>query len=92
MSAHRLPEGWPDITRTLGVKVRTHREAQGLTQEQLAEAAGISRNQVQNIELNRNNQAGAGNPRLDTVYALARALRVDVGYLVDHRQPLDPPT
>ncbi len=73
----------------LGKKVQTLREVRGFTQEQLAERAGISRNQVQNIEHNRNNskdpagRPGPGNARLETVFALAVALRVDVTYLVD---------
>lgn len=77
------------IATQLGIKVRFHRLQHGMNQEQLAEASGLSRNQVQNIENSRNNQrdekgrAGPGNPRLDTVFALARALRVEVGYLVD---------
>lgn len=57
----------------------------GLTQEQLAERTGISRNQIQNIERNRNNQKdpktglpGPANARLDTVFLLAQALELDV--------------
>ncbi|TYL45829.1 helix-turn-helix transcriptional regulator [Nocardioides sp. BGMRC 2183] len=74
----------------MGALVAARREELGLTQEQLAERAGISRNQVQNIEKNRNNTKdsetglpGPANARLDTVFRLAIALDLGVGYLVD---------
>lgn len=83
----------PDYVRAadlLGRKVRALREDRGLTQEGLAERTGIHRNQIQNIENNRNNTKdpvtglpGPGNARLETVFLLAAALRVDVTYLVD---------
>lgn len=60
-----------------------------MTQEQLAHVAGVSRNQIQNIEHSRNNtrdpgsgRLGNGNPRLDTVFALAYALDVEVAALI----------
>lgn len=74
---------------SMGTKVRALREEQGLTQEQLAHLAGISRNQIQNIEHSRNNQRdasgrpGPGNARLDTVFKLAFALEVSPMYLID---------
>jgi transcriptional regulator with XRE-family HTH domain len=74
----------------LGRRVATTREIRGLTQEQLAELTGLSRNQVQNIERNRNNtkdpvtgKPGTGNARLETIFVLAEALRVDVAWLID---------
>lgn len=61
-----------------------------MTQEQLAHLTGLSRNQIQNIERNRNNSTdpqtgrpGPGNARLETVFVLAEALRVDVAWLLD---------
>lgn len=73
----------------MGRRIEERRRELGMTQEQLAEAAGISRNQVQNIEKNRNNskhpktgQPGPGNARLDTVFRLAAALDVTVQDLI----------
>lgn len=78
------------VAKSLGAKVRARREQLRLTQEDLAELSGVSRNQIQNIEHSRNNsrdprtsQLGRGNPRLDTVFALADALQVEVGELID---------
>jgi transcriptional regulator with XRE-family HTH domain len=64
-----------------------------MTQEQLAEAAGLHRNQVQNIENSRNNARdsqgrptpGPGNPQLDTIWAIARALEIYVVDLLPHQ-------
>ena len=80
----------------LAEKVLHLREARGLTQEQLAERAQISRNQVQNLEKNRGNQrdpqtgrASVANARLDTIFALAAALEVDVTLLIDPHASID---
>lgn len=89
-----------------GRKVMVMRRRMGLTQEELAARSGVSRNQIQNLEHSRNNVRdpdtrlpGRGNPRLDTIFALALALEVEVSVLVDPRLPLpshqdssEPPT
>lgn len=79
----------------MGQKVAARRLELDLTQEQLAHRAGISRNQIQNIEHSRNNtkdpktgRPGPGNARLDTIFRLAGALEVEVTYLVDPQQPV----
>ncbi len=100
VSVYDVPEPLPASVRAaalLGSKVRAVREARGMTQEQLADRAGISRNQVQNIEHSRNNtrspdtgRPGPGNARLDTVFRLAFSLEVDITYLVDPDRPVIP--
>lgn len=74
----------------LADKVIELRRRKGYTQEKLAEVAGVSRNQVQNIEHSRNNmkdprtgRPGRGNPRLDTIFHLADALGVSPTILID---------
>lgn len=68
-----------------GEKVFELRRLRHLTQEELAERSGVSRNQIQNIEHSRNNSpdGGRGNPRLDTIYHLADAFDVSPTVLVD---------
>lgn len=89
MSTPKAKSDWPRASRQLGLKVQARREELGLTQEQLAERTGLSRNQVQNIEHSRNNRRnakgrpGPGNPRLETIFLLAAALEVDPMYLID---------
>ncbi|WP_194846652.1 helix-turn-helix domain-containing protein [Mumia zhuanghuii] len=84
------PQVREERAREFGERVRALRKAAGMTQEQLARATGLSRNQVQNIELSRNNardesgklSPGVGNPRFDTIWALAEALGVEAADLV----------
>lgn len=87
-----LPADWPEYAVNLGVRVREAREAfkttsgRKLSQEQLAHAAGVSRNHIQNIENARNNardkfgnpDPGPGNPGVATLLAISRALRVEL--------------
>ena len=84
------PAAYFRAAERLGRRVHERRRELGLTQEDLADKTGISRNQIQNIENNRNNakhpetgKPGPGNARLDTVFLLADALEVTVGYLID---------
>lgn len=61
--------------------LRTHRTLAGLTQGELAERAGVSRQLVGAVE------AGRHLPRVDAAIRLAGALGVDVGELFGVRQP-----
>ena len=97
MPSRQPPAAYAQAVQLLGEKVRVLREARGLTQEQLAHRTGIARNQIQNIEHNRNNakdavtgRPGPGNARLDTLFLLADVLAVDVTYLVDPSRPVHP--
>src|SRR5690349_19318780 len=60
----------------IGTNLRRHRMALGMTQEALAEAAGITRVAYRNLE------SGDSVPRVETLHALARALKVAVQELV----------
>lgn len=64
----------------LASRVRDHRLARGLTQEQLADRAGLSLGVVKKIER-------GGSARLDTFHALARALRVKTSALFEPGAP-----
>lgn len=73
---------WRTRTRQLAEAIKSHRSRLGLSQEELAHAAGISRNHLQLLERGVGRVA---NPRLATLYALADALGVHVVDLL----PLD---
>jgi len=60
----------------LGARVRQLREARHLTQESLAEAAGLATKHLQDIE------RGRTNPTLATLVGLARALGVGIHTLL----------
>jgi transcriptional regulator with XRE-family HTH domain len=60
----------------LGQAVRRHRHAKGLTIEALARKAGVSTGHLGRIE------RGQGNPRWDTLSALASALDMSLSVLL----------
>jgi len=61
--------------QALGQRVKRLRERAGLTQEALAEHAGVHAKHVQRIE------GGQGNPQLATLVAISKALATTVGRL-----------
>jgi transcriptional regulator with XRE-family HTH domain len=61
-----------------GEKIRGLRIRKRLTQQRLAQAAGLSLTQVSRIE------TGAHRPRFSTLEALAEALGVDADDLIDY--------
>ena len=64
------------FTAQFGHLVRALREARGMSQEDLAEAAALHRTHISLIE------RGQRTVRIDTVASLARALRVQPGELM----------
>jgi DNA-binding XRE family transcriptional regulator len=65
----------------LAINLHSRRKKLGLTQEQLAESAGISVRSLRDIE----NAVPESNPELKTITALADALEIEVGALFKHR-------
>ena len=63
------------ILSTLGLNVRERREARALTQEKLAERAGLDATYISGIE------RGLRNPGIKNVARLAKALRLSTGEL-----------
>jgi transcriptional regulator with XRE-family HTH domain len=63
-------------TESVAMRVREWRDRRGLTQEQLAEKAGISRGYLARLETARQD------PKLSTLEKLAKALKVDVAKLL----------
>lgn len=57
-----------ELRKTFGANVRHHRKAQGLTQEALAEKAGIS------LEMMGRMERGEATPSFETVESIARSL------------------
>lgn len=64
-------------TERVAMRVKEWRERRGLTQEQLAEKAGISRTYLARLETARHD------PTLSMLEKLAKALRVKVGRLLE---------
>jgi transcriptional regulator with XRE-family HTH domain len=61
----------------VAARIKTLRERRGLTQEQLAERAGVSRTYLARLE------TGKQDPTLSTIEKLARALSVRPARLLD---------
>jgi transcriptional regulator with XRE-family HTH domain len=61
----------------LTMRVKQLRESRGLTQEALAEKAGLSRAYIARLEIGRHD------PTLSTLEKLAKALKVKVGKLLE---------
>lgn len=70
----------------LGAKLQEIRRKRDIPQDKLAEAVGISRVQLQNIEYGWSDRAKRtpSNPRLSTVIALCQALGVNFRIDVTH--------
>ncbi|MEV7769891.1 helix-turn-helix transcriptional regulator [Microbacterium sp. NPDC086615] len=74
---------WADFARELGMNLRRRRDALGLTQEAVAERAGISLYAYQQYERGAVTKGGtATNPRLATVLVLCEVLGVAVHNLL----------
>lgn len=70
------PQWIPDALRTLGARIQAQRLHKNLTQERLAEQAGIDRSTVQRIE------AGTNDPKYSHLMRIAEALDVPLADLV----------
>ncbi|MFP7364996.1 helix-turn-helix transcriptional regulator [Corynebacterium callunae] len=76
MSTEMGGRRWPSYGHALATRLRKIRTLRGLSQEELAELSGISRNTISNFERNENNRGTEVDPRLSTLYDLAFALQV----------------
>lgn len=74
---------WDDVqAKKLGITVRELRTERGLSQETLAHAAGITKNQLQLIEAGRSSgrkeDAGSSNPKMATLAGIADVLGMNL--------------
>jgi transcriptional regulator with XRE-family HTH domain len=77
------PSSSDNLAAAIGVRVREHRNRRGLTLDQLAEAASLSRRMLVNVE------QGAANPSVATLLRLAQALAVGLPELVEPPRTAD---
>jgi transcriptional regulator with XRE-family HTH domain len=82
-----------ELAAALGQRLIDLRQARGLTQEAVAEAAGISRNHYQLLEygLVRRATRKPANPRLSTLVALSEVLGTTVPELIGAMFGAQPP-
>lgn len=80
---------WAEFARELGMNLRRRRDALGLTQEAVAERAGISLYAYQQYERGAVTKGGiATNPRLATVLTICQTLETAIGELLPEVPPL----
>jgi transcriptional regulator with XRE-family HTH domain len=70
------------VTMRVAREIRAHREARGLSLSAVAARAGLSKTSLATIE------SGVGNPSLETLWRIARALDVTVGTLLAEDDPV----
>jgi transcriptional regulator with XRE-family HTH domain len=76
-----MDQGAAALASAIGVRIKHERQARGWTLDQLAEAAGVSRRMVVNVE------QGAANPSVATLLRISDALGVGLPALVAPPQP-----
>lgn len=76
-----MDEGTSALAAAIGGRVRQERQSRGLTLDQLAVAAGVSRRMVVNVE------QGAANPSVGTLLRISDALGIGLPALVDSPRP-----
>lgn len=70
----QLPPDYATTVRRVTSRLRAARRAHGLTQEQLAERAGVHRNTIQNLEADPFTRTPAF--RIDVILAVAHAVGI----------------
>lgn len=73
-------DGSSRFSRSFAAVIRKHRVKQGMSQEELAEAAGIHHTYVGLVE------RGRRNPTIDVAERLARALGTKLSVLIDEAE------
>jgi len=76
------PTQWSDYARELGSRIQQHRKDAGLSQEDLAHQAGLTRTHFQQIERGLWKVGSPSNPSIRTLARLAQVLGVEVGDLL----------
>lgn len=77
---------WSDFVAQFGRNVRVAREQRGLSQQRVADIAGLAEFTYRKIEQGVSNPGTPANPTLATVYSIAEALGVPAASLL----PPDP--
>lgn len=77
-----LPATWPDYARALGVELQRRRIHSGLTQEELAHRAGLTRTHYQQMERGWWKAGKPANPSIKVLARLAQVLDLEPGELL----------
>lgn len=78
---------WQDFVLKLSVQLRRHRLEVGLSQEEVAHRAGLSRFIYRQYESGESRRGTAANPALRSILAIAQVLQVPIGELLPESVP-----
>lgn len=87
MPSAAAPRDWDDYVRELGITLQRRRLELGLSQEELAHAAGITRSHYQQLEKGHSRPDRSANPSLRTLVSLSQVLGLLVSDLLPRDQP-----
>lgn len=87
MARRELPDGWLEYAEGIGSNIHRMRVQQGLSQEELAYAAGLSRYTLQLFERGRIKGDKPANPSLSNIMAIAQVLGVTLDDLLPPKWP-----
>ncbi|GAA3269647.1 helix-turn-helix transcriptional regulator [Paenarthrobacter aurescens] len=76
-----MDESTTTLSLAIGARVKQERQSRGWTLDQLADAAGVSRRMIINVE------QGAANPSVGTLLRISDALGVGLPSLVESPRP-----
>ena len=82
-----VASAWGEYAQRLATSLRRHRERAGLSQEQVAYRARMTRVTYQRFESGRSGSGNAANPTLYSLLALAQVLDVSLAELVPDNAP-----
>lgn len=80
--AKRSPSSWEAYARELGLSLQRHRLDAGLTQEDLAHKAGVTRTHYQQLERGWWKKDAPSNPSLKVLVRVAQVLGMEPGELL----------
>lgn len=80
-----MPDDWAAYARELGLALHRERVRVGLTQEELAHAAGLTRSHYQQLEKGLSRPNRAANPSLSSLIALSEVLGIPLAELLPSR-------
>lgn len=66
-----------ELVKAIGEKIRATRIAKGLSQEELSYESDLPLSQIGRIE------RGENNPTISSLFAISKALKVDLKYIID---------
>lgn len=87
MARKAAPEEWRSYALALGLKIQKRRLELGLTQEQTAYAAGLTRSHFQQLERGLSRLDSPANPSLISIVAIAQVLQTDAQALLPPNAP-----